>query len=52
MMDIQLILSIILTLCAGLYILKKVGRQFQRSDEDPLCNNCEIEQVTDKAEKK
>ena len=42
-MDIQFILAIIVGLCACMYVLKKISRQFYRSDATPACEECKVD---------
>ena len=43
LMDIQFILAIIVGLCACMYVLKKISRQFYRSDATPACEECKVD---------
>jgi len=43
-MDIQLILSLILGLCACLYIGLGIREKFQQSDNNPQCGECNAEE--------
>ena len=40
LMDIQLILSLVIGLCASWYILKKIKEKFQKVDQNPKCGPC------------
>ena len=51
LMDIQLILCLALGLCACLYMVKKVGTQFQKSDQNPTCGGCNAEEGIKKIDK-
>ena len=44
LMDIQLILSLILGLCACLYIGLGIREKFQQSDNNPQCGECNAEE--------
>ena len=51
LMDIQLILCLVLGLYACLYMVKKIGTQFQKSDQNPTCGECNAEEAIKKIDK-
>ena len=50
-MDLQLIFSMALVLCACLYLGKRIGMQFQKSDQNPQCGECHSDEGSMKTDK-
>ena len=51
LMDIQIILSLILGLCACLYIVRRISEKFKQSDINPQCGECNVEESTIQTDK-
>ena len=50
-MDIQLIISLLLGVCACLYIYSGIVRKFKKSDQNLQCGECNVEEDTVQTDK-
>jgi len=50
-MDIQFLLSLLLGVCACLYIYKGIVAKFQKSDQNIKCGECNVEEETVQTDK-
>ena len=51
LMTIQHILSLLLVFCSCLYIGKRIVEKFQKTDHNPRCGGCNIEEDTAQTDK-
>jgi len=49
-MDIQLIIALLLSLIAFIYIGKQMIKQFTQTEKDPKCDNCPVPESRQEAE--